>query len=127
MKRLKLIVIWGIDNILSTYLEGLLAGKEDWKVIHIANQRDLDAFAHELSDPRYQIIFIGMGSHAGLQKLALAFIQAHQDIRVIMISYDSNCLDVYNKQHFDIKDAAELISVIENETSIPGGLGLQNG
>jgi DNA-binding NarL/FixJ family response regulator len=111
----KMIVIWGSENILSSSIELFLADKADWKVVRISNKEDLDALILAVEATKPDIVIIHQGCHADPTNLPLQWLQDHPAIKVITISLEDNLLDVYSKQKKKVKQASDLISVIENE------------
>jgi DNA-binding NarL/FixJ family response regulator len=114
MPKSKMIVIWDSEDILSSSIEFLLAGKEDWKVIHISNKADLDALIRAVETTQQDIVIIQQACQNEPANLPLHLLQDHPTIKVITISLKNNLMDVYSKQKIMVKGTSDLINVIEN-------------
>jgi hypothetical protein len=68
-----------------------------------------------MDDNLSHIVIIHQGDLDESCNLPLQLLQDHSDLRVITISLEKNILDIYNKQSLLVKEASDLISVIENE------------
>ena len=111
----KLVVVWGNEDILRSSIEHFLGTKENWRVITLSNEEDLEALIQAVESSKPDIVIIHQGCHTGLNLLALQLLQAHPDIKVITISLENNLMEVYSKQKIMVKQASDLITVIEDE------------
>ena len=114
MTKPKKIVVWGSEDILSSSIEFFLAAKEDWNVVSISNHEDLDALISAVETTQPDIVIINQACNADLTNLPLQLLQDHPAIKVITIGLENNVMDVYSKQKVLVKQAADLITVIEN-------------
>lgn len=115
MAKSKMIVIWGRGDILSSSIELFLAAKADWKVVSVSNKEDLDALILAVETTQPDIVIIHRGCLDDRTNLSLQFLQDHPAIKVITISLENNAMDVYSKQKILVKQASDLIAVIESE------------
>lgn len=111
----KMIVIWGSEDVLSSSIKHFLTAKADWKVVSISNIEDLDAMILSVDTTQPEIVIIYQGCHNDSVDLLLQLLQSHPTIKVIMISLEDNLMDVYSKQKKLVRQASDLISVIEND------------
>ena len=109
----KLIVIWGEENVVSSYIKGSLGGRNYWNVIQISKIEELDQAVNSLPQQPDEIILIGQGNYNALTDETLKIINARQNIKIIMISFDSNVMDVYSKKAVHVTQASDLVSVID--------------
>ena len=115
MAKSKMIVIWGRGDILSSSIELFLAAKADWKVVSVSNKEDLDALILAVETTQPDIVIIHRGCLDDRTNLSLQFLQDHPAIKVITINLENNAMDVYSKQKIMVKQASDLIAVIESE------------
>jgi len=113
----KMVVVWGNENILSTSIQCLLANKTDWKVVSVSNLEDFESLIHHAENDLSDIVIIHQESLGESCLLPLQLLQDHSDLRVITISLENNVMDIYNKQSLLVKEASDLITVIENEAN----------
>jgi DNA-binding NarL/FixJ family response regulator len=114
MTKPKMIVVWGSGDILNSSIDLFLAGREDWKVVSVSNKDDLDALILAAENTQPDIVIIHQGCYSNPPDLPLQFLQAHPAIKVIKISLENNAMEVYSKQKIIVKQASDLIKVIEN-------------
>jgi hypothetical protein len=114
-KKTKMVVVWGNQNILSSSIQYLLAGKDDWKVVCISSTEDFNSIVLPIENQLSDIVIIYSGEQDGPSNLPLQLLEQHADIRVISISLVNNVMDIYNKKSLLVKEASDLITAIENE------------
>jgi len=111
----KMVVVWGSETILSTSIEFLLANKPDWKVVCVSSLEEFESLIFPGENVYSDIVIIHQESLDESCLLPLQLLQDHSDLRVIMISLENNVMDIYNKESLLVKEASDLITVIENE------------
>lgn len=110
-----MVVVWGNENILSNSIQYLLANKVDWKVVSISSLEDFKSLFLPGEPEFSDIVIIHQECLDESCLLPLQLLQDYSDCRVITISLENNVMDIYNKQSLLVKEASDLISVIENE------------
>ena len=116
MTKSKMIVVWGSEDLLSTSIEFFLATKEDWKVVNILNKEDQQALIQFVETSMPDIVIIHQGCHSVQSNLPLQLLQKYPALKVITISLENNMIEVLSKQKIMVKQASDLITVIENES-----------
>lgn len=112
MKKQKTIVVWGREDILISSIKLFLAVQEDWTVVSITSQEELDALVLNPDAKQPDIVVIHQGCHNSPEDFPLQLLQEHPTIKVIMVSLEDNLMDVYSKQKVLLRDASDLISAI---------------
>jgi len=115
MTKPKMIVLWGSEDILSSSIEYLLSAKAGWKVVSISSKEDLDALILAVETTQPDIVIMNMDCHNDRINSTLQLLQDYPAIKVIMVSLEDNLMQVYSKQNIMVKQASDLITVIENE------------
>jgi DNA-binding NarL/FixJ family response regulator len=111
----KKIVVWGSEDILNSSIEYFLATKEEWKVVNISNNEDLNDLILTVDSTQPDIVIIHQTCHDNLTNLWFQLLLANPTIKVITISLENNAMEVYSIQKVMIKQASDLINVIEND------------
>jgi hypothetical protein len=111
----KMVVVWGDQNILSSSIQYLLAGKDDWKVVSVSSLEEFKSLIIPRENDLSDIVIIHQESLDEACLLPLQLLQDHSDLRVITISLENNVMNIYNKQSLLVKEASDLITVIETE------------
>lgn len=115
-------ILWGREDVLGTAIESLLQTACGWQVIKILGDQDAGLLAREVEKAKPKIVFINKGGSTEEYPLPLHLIQDFPDLKIIVINLDNNLVEVYNKQRIWIKEASELMSIVdEPPTSNPGG------
>ena len=109
-----MVVVWGSEDILSTSIKSFLAPKDDWKVVSISSKEDLDALILTTEFTHLYVVIIHQKDDESLSNLPAQLLQDYPAIKVIMINFNNNMMEVYNKQEFLVQEASDLIAVIEN-------------
>ncbi len=110
----KKIVVWGCEDILSTSIEFFLAAIEDWKVVSIVSDEDRATLIQAIETTLPDIVILQQGRNNGSSNLPLQLLQDYPAIKVITINLDNNVMEVFSKQKIMVKQASDLITVIEN-------------
>lgn len=115
MTTAKLILIWGIENLITSYLKELLSVKEDWRILHISTRKELHASLQDPQNTGLETVLIGQGYQNGLSNLPVQVIQRYPAIRLIVVYLDCNKLEVDRQQQIAITRPSDLLTVIENQ------------
>jgi hypothetical protein len=116
MPKSKMIVVWGSEDLLSTSIKFFLASKEDWKVVSILNKEDQETLIQFVETTMPDIVIIHQGCHSVQSNLPMRLLQKNPALKVITISLENNMMEVLSKQKIMVKQASDLITVIENES-----------
>lgn len=115
MMKSKKIVIWGCDDILSSSIELFLAAKEDWQVISIKDIEGVNSLKLALETNRPDIVIVHQAYHNSSNNLPMQILQDYPATKVITISLEDNLMEIFSRQNVLVKQASDLIAVIENE------------
>ena len=114
MTKTRSILIWGNEDILSSSIELFLDANEKWNVVNLSNKDDLEALTMAVDATQPDIVIINHGYQNDLTNLPLQFLMDHPGIKVITLNLENNAMEVYSKQEILVKQASDLIAVIEN-------------
>ena len=115
MAKSKKIVIWDCEDILSSSIKFFLAAKEDWQVVSIVEKGGLETLKQAVETTQPDIVIIHQAYHNVSTNLSLQLLQDYPVIKVITMSLEDNLMEIYSKQKILIKQASDLIAVIEDE------------
>lgn len=111
----KVIILWGEDVLLLRAVELLLNTKEGWKQIRFSEDWDDDTMIREVKRITPDVILVHEGTFVEKIHLLTKFVQDFPKLKIITINLENNLLEVYKKQTILIKEAADLISIIEDD------------
>jgi len=113
----KTAIFWGREDLLEKAIESILAATDDWRVIKILNDRDAGDLDKEVARIHPEIVFVNLGGCSDDSSLAIHLMEHFPELKVITFSTENNRIEVYDRQVIWIKEASDLLSVI-NESSI---------
>ncbi len=113
MAKSKTIVVWGDQDLLGSSIEYFLSGK-GWRVFCISTKEELEALIQAAETETVDILIIHSGRHDDFANHPLLLLRDHPSIRVISVSLEDNMVEVYSKQKVVVKQAADLMTVIED-------------
>jgi len=121
----KTVALWGDDGVLVTAVEHLLATRPAWKVIRILDTQDELDIPRQFEDGGPDVLIIQDGILTRNKQLLIKFIRDYSELRIITISADDNLMEVYDKQTIRIKEARDLLQIIQMgaDPDPPGGAG----
>ena len=109
----KTIILWGNDDLLSSYVEYFLINEKGWKVISIPIEQKVDAVIHVVDKINPNIVIIQHGDQPCDSGAPTILLRDHPDLQVITLSLKNNLMEVYQKQNILIHSATDIISIIE--------------
>jgi len=113
----KTIVLWGHDDLLSSFLEHFLVTRKGWEVINLSISQNLDALVQVLDITGADVLIIQLGDHVIDPCIPQALQQSYPGLRVITLSLNDNLMEVYSKQNILVQSAEDLITVLDTSTT----------
>jgi DNA-binding NarL/FixJ family response regulator len=109
------VLIWGTEDLLSSSVQSFLRSTKEWTVVNLCDGEDTEALLLAVEKTQPGIVIINLGGRQYPTDLPLQLLQNHPTLKVITVSLENNSMEVFNKQHIVVKEASDLISVIEND------------
>jgi len=113
VKMPKTIILWGNDDLLSSYIEHFLTTQKSWKVINIPIEQKIEAVMELVDKLKPNFVIIQMGDRSCTSGVPTILLRDHPSLQVITLSLHNNLMEVYRKQDIQIQSATDIISVIE--------------
>jgi hypothetical protein len=107
-------VIWGPDDLLAQAIEFFLKAEDTWQVIRISADQSVEDLFEQIKRIRPDVIILHTGNCAGNTSLAAQLLQDFPKLRVITTSLEDNQMQVYSKYSIRVRNASELLSIIED-------------
>lgn len=126
MAKSKTIVIWGNQDLLGSSIEYFLSGK-GWRVFCISTKDEWEALIQAAETEPVDILIIHSGHHDHFADHPLLVLEDYPSMQVISVSLENNMVEVYSKQKVVVKQASDLMTVIEglfpsaDNATDPGG------
>jgi len=119
MTKSKVAILWGCEDLLGSAVEQLLTKAKDWKIIRIYDESDANLLVREVERVNPDVVILHRSAYASsFQEPLKKLMVDHREMRLIAISLENNLVEVYNKQTVSIKEASDLLSVMEEHPSL---------
>lgn len=113
----KTAILWGREDLLGSAIESILNATRNWQVINLLGSQDVKMLAREAEKANPRIIFVNQGDSTDEFPPPFHLIQYLPDLKIIVINLDNNLVEIYHKQKIWIKEASELISIVDDKPS----------
>lgn len=109
-------LIWGPDDLLPKAMEMFLTdGHQDtWEVIRISDNHCISSLAEVVQRIKPDLVILYQAKPANISYPLMKLFQEQPELRVITVSLDNNVMQVYSKHSVRVRQAADLLSVVED-------------
>jgi hypothetical protein len=114
MKKSKKAILWGRDDLLSKAMEMFLTAEETWKVVKVPVERGRAWLFEQAKSIKPGVIILYSENCLEDSSLPLKLIQDQPNLRVVTVSQEGNQMQVYSKHSILVREAADLLSIIED-------------
>jgi len=111
----KKVILWGRSDLLSWAVEFFLSARKDWEVTSLSSESGVDSLIFEVENARPDVVIIYQRICARSAYLPAQLLLNYPGLAVITVNPDNNSMEVYNKKQICIREASDLISVVEGE------------
>ena len=109
----KTIVLWVLDDLLSSSVELFLTAQKGWNVINISDEQHLNTVLQIVDKVNPDVVILHKEKQTGRLDVPHVLLQNHPNLKVITVSLKNNLMEVYSKQNILVKSTADLISAVE--------------
>ncbi len=113
MTNCKTALLLGPDDMLRQAVEHLITESKDWKVIGIWDEYGVDVLIKEIGRKKPDVVIVNQGDFAGELDLPIQLLENYPHLKIITVSLKSNLIEIYNKQMVSVKEASDLLSIID--------------
>lgn len=126
MTKSKTAILWGRDDLLAKAMELFLKAGEKWEVIRIPADQGICSLVEQVQRIKPGVVILYQGKCVNdsdpLMKLIeeqpeLRVISDQPELRVITVSLENNLMQVYSKHSIVVREASDLLSIIEDRYS----------
>ena len=123
MTKPKTAILWGRDDLLAQAMEFFLKAGEIWEVIRIPADQGICSVVEKVQRIKPDVVILYQGKYGDdsdpLMKLIqdqpeLRAIADQPELKVIIVSLENNLMQVYSKYSIMVREASDLLSVIED-------------
>ena len=106
----KTAVLLGQESLLVCAVEFIL---KDWRVVRISSEESYQELLKNIEAVNPSVVIIQQDEQAFDVQLLMQLLQDCPGLKVITVNPENNSIQVYNKQRVWIKEAADLLSIVE--------------
>ena len=105
-------ILWGQDDLLAQAIGSFLKDTE-WYVVRVPNNGDVETLLREIRRLNPEVVIL-CGYKSEDSAIALHLIEERPSLKVVTLGLDSNHMQVYSKQNVLLREASDLLSILEN-------------
>lgn len=116
MPKLRTVILWGQNDLLTKAMEMLLTENESeqWNIIKLPANQCIAALVEQVQQLKPDLVILYRAKPAADSDELGKLIQQQPDLWMITFSLENNVMQVYNKHSITIRQVSDLLSVIEN-------------
>ena len=108
-------VLWGPESVLMDSVEILLKVEAAWDVVKISNDRGLDHLLQQAQTLKPKVVILCQEKEECDPNLLMELSQIRSCSKVVVVSLESNLMQVYGRHNIIMRDISDLLSVVDNE------------
>ena len=116
MSKPRTVILWGQSDLFTKAMEMFLTAGEAqaWNVIKLPANQCITALVEQVQKRKPDLVILSE-SKPGDDAYSLSkLMQEEPDLRLITISLENNVMQVYSKRSITVRQASDLLSVIED-------------
>ena len=112
-RSLRKAVLWGTGQFLSEAVELLLSTEPTLEIIKLVNEGNKEYLLEWVAQAKPHVVILCQESDETDMSLLLRLLQTHADLRIIVLSLESNIMQIYTKHNSFMRSVSDLLSVVE--------------
>jgi hypothetical protein len=108
-------VLWGPESLLVHSVEHFLQAGKTWEVVKLTNDRGVDYLLEQVKNLKPAVVILCQEKDASDVALLAQLAQVQTCSKVVIVSMESNLMQVYSRQHVIMHDVSDLLSVIDDK------------
>lgn len=114
------VVLWGQDDLLSAAIEHLISSRPGWRVINVPADQPLTYLKEILEGLTPSILIAQQPDGPDCSEMPTMLLDALPGLKVILLSLNSNVIEVYSRERVLVESSGDLIDVIgSNLAEVP--------
>ncbi len=114
MKNTRTVILWGREDMLTKGVGVFLNARKGWEVARITDTCNIDFLYQEVERVRPDVVIIYQGDYASETDVPARLMANHPGMKVIIVSLETNSVEVYNKQSVLVKEVSDLFSIVDD-------------
>ena len=113
--HLQTAILWGPESLLMDSVEFFLKSRVDWDVVKILSECGVDCLIERVESLRPAVVILCQERDANDFALLTQLAQTQICLKVILVSMESNLIQIYSKRNLIMRDVSDLLSVVGHE------------
>ena len=109
-------VLWGPESVLMDSVEHFLKTGAAWDVVKIANDRGVEHLVQQVETSRAKVVILCQEKEEINTSLLMELSHIPSCWKVVVVSMESNLMQIYGRHNIVMRDVSDLLSVIDNES-----------
>ena len=110
----KTVIVWGHEDLLGYSISLILNARKDWNIVRFSDEEDIQVLMAELEKCDPDVIIMHQTDCTKDMELPWTLVRKCHGAKVITVSPESNSLEMLNSRKVIVKEASDLLSIIES-------------
>ena len=106
-------ILWGSESLLVDSVELFLKAGAVWDVDKISPDCGVNYLIQQVKTVRPAVVVLCQDKEEIDTNILMELSQVHSCMKVVVISLESNLVQVYSRQHIIMRDVSDLLSVVD--------------
>jgi hypothetical protein len=108
-------ILWGSESLLVDSVEFFLKTGSVWDVVKISSECGVDYLIQRVQTLKPAVVILCQDKNANDVSLLMQLAQTEFFLKVVVISLESNLIQVYGRRDVIMRDISDLLSVVDTE------------
>jgi len=108
-------ILWGPESVLMDSVELFLKAGAAWDVVKIPNDCGLDHLMQQVKALKPKVVILCQEKEECNPNLLMELSQVQSCSKVVVVSLESNLMQVYGRHNITMRDISDLLSVVDYE------------
>ncbi len=113
--KTRTLILIGREDLLAKTLEVLIIKSEEWEVVQLSDQTSTENLIKEIERVKPVVLIICGGDSSHQKDLTWQLLRVFEQIKVIVIGFENDVIEIYKKEGIRIQKVADLLNVIDSK------------
>lgn len=111
---LQKVILWGQDDLFTQAIESFLEARKTLNVTRIFSDQGEAQLVEQVKALHPAVVILYLGNCPPDEQLPIHILQNQPDLKVVMVSGENNQVQVFHKQNLTLREASDLLSILES-------------
>lgn len=112
-------ILWGHEDLFREAVENLINRMKNWKVTRMSDEHGETDLIREISRIKPDVVILSRSGASCKSNLPYRLIENHPNMGIIIVSSESNLVEIFCRREAAITGPADLLSIIDQSANIP--------